>query len=195
MSWKKILAVKNEETLVDNQEYDFSIKRITLQNSDRHLVVTDGLSKHEQSVNEENADLNRIELYFLLPEYIDPTSHQWIIYWLNRIAQVPQKNKTWFGHGDTLPAGNPPQEMCEQLRANYFILSRPMALSNISELKDQTSQSFVPLAVIPIFDKEFSFKMRNSHTVLFKKMEEKNVTEVIDLYRSSVCRKRVLGLF
>ena len=195
MSWKEIIEVRSEETLESNQEYDFSIKHLTLENSNKHLIVTEGLIKHEQQVNEDNADLKRIELYFMLPEYIEPKTHKWIVYWLNRIAQVPQKNSTWFGHGDTLPAGNPPQQMCEQLKANYFILSRPIALTYTAGFKEIEFKSFVPLAVIPIFVKEFSFKMRNSHTVLFKKMEEKNVTEIIDLYRTSVCRKRVLGLF
>jgi hypothetical protein len=140
---------------------------------------------------EENADLKQIELYFCLPDYLNLEVEDWPIHWLQRIARVPQKNNTWFGYGDTLPAGSPPEHLTESFLANHFILSKPIHLSD----KLENNGDFKFLAVIPLFETEFSYKMRNSHTVLFDRFKKKGITELVDLYRASVCRKRILGMF
>lgn len=173
-------------------EYGIEIFHMKDETSGTQLIFTEGCARREQEVNgEENLDLKHIELYIHLPDYINIKLVNWPIDWMSRIARVPQKNKTWFGYGDTLPAGNPPENITNDFQANHFILSKPIGLSET--LKQTISFKF--LAIIPIFQTEFDYKMRNSHTVLFEKMEKKGVTELIDLYRSSTCRKRLLGMF
>lgn len=173
-------------------EYEVEIIHMVDVDSKIQLIFTEGCARHAQEVvGEENSDLKHVELYFCLPDYFNLEIQDWPIHWLKRIARVPQKNNTWFGYGDTLPAGSPPENLADNFLANHFILSKPLHLS------DQlgNSSSFKFLAVIPLFETEFNYKMRNSHTVLFDKFNKKGVTELIDLYRASVCRKRILGMF
>ena len=176
----------------ENIEYGINIYSLKPKGSAHQILFTEGMSKHLQVVNEDNAELSQIELYFYLPEYWNLELETWPIYWLNRIAQVPQKNDTWFGHGDTIPAGNPPEELSPILAANHFILARPKALV---EMFNKTWDNPVNmLAVIPIFQKELDYKLRNSYSVLFDKFEKNSIDEKIDTYRTSCCRKRILGM-
>jgi hypothetical protein len=191
---KELFVTKSITELVKDEEYGFSIHQFIPENSSFQLLVTEGLQNRKQEVNEANEDLAHIELYMLLPDYWNLEVKPWPVNWLERIARVPQKNDTWFGNGDTIPAGYPAEDMEEGFKANHFILSRPIRLSE--QFKDSNwKASYSPLAVIPIFQTEVDFKLRNSHTILFKKFAKKGVTELIDPYRVSTCRKRVIGLF
>ena len=178
--------------LFENTAYNFKIYRLKVADHSHDILFTEGMANYAQEVNEENNDLKHIELYFYLPEYWNLEIEDWPIYWLDRIAQVPQKNNTWFGHGDTIPAGNPPVSLQPNFEANHFILSRPKALDELTNFSWKAPTKL--LAVIPIFEKELNFKLRNSHSVLFKKFEKNNIDEKIDIYRTSCCRNRFLGL-
>jgi len=178
-----------------NEMYCFDIKLIKPKGKNFQLLVTDGLVNYNQPVPEKFDRFKKIELYMCLPDYWDLEKSKWPIEWLNKIAEVPQKNKSWFGPGDTIPAGNPPQFVDPKLKTNYFILSQPILLSEKLNEKNWVDSSFQMLALIPIFKKEFDFKMQNSATILFEKFALKNVTELIDIYREPVSRKKFMGLF
>ncbi|MEZ4922292.1 MAG: suppressor of fused domain protein [Crocinitomicaceae bacterium] len=190
---QEILPLAESKVLKTNEEYHFNIVHLLPKEGNYQLIMTDGLRSYNQPVNEKNADLKNIELYCCLPDYWNLEVKSWPIYWLERIAQVPQKNKTWFGIGDSMPAGNPAQEMDDEFKANHFILSSPLYLNEEFSLFRE-KLGFQPLAVIPIFQTEIDYKLRNSHTILFRQFAKKGVTELIDPYRSSACRKRVLGM-
>jgi Suppressor of fused protein (SUFU) len=177
-----------------NAEFNFKIYQCFPKEGGYQLLITDGLSNNLQDVNEDNDDLKHIELYMYLPDYWKLDTMTWPLNWLNRIAELPQKNTTWFGNGDTIPAGNPPEEIDETLKANHFILSRPILLDGILSGGGWKEKHFQMLAVIPIFQREIDYKLRNSHSMLFKKFEKKKITEKLDLYRQSCCRKRLLAL-
>lgn len=173
-----------------NEDYGFEICSIKSEQNKFLLVFTRGSSNTPQRVNEEHQDLAQIELYFCLPEYFNLETEAWPIKWLEKIAAIPQKNSTWLGIGDSIPAGNPPEALSEQFACNHFIIREPKWMSQF--LKQPSGIKF--LAVFPIFQEELDFKLRNSHTVLFKKLENKEVTEMVDIYRTSVCRKRLFGM-
>lgn len=178
-----------------NDVYDFEIHLIKPVSKDCQLLVTKGLTNYVQPVKEKFEQFEHIELYMCLPEYWDLSKTNWPIEWMNKIAEIPQKNKTWFGPGDTIPTGNPPQPVDEKLKTDYFILSEPILLSGELSPEKLILSSFTMLAVVPIFKKEFDFKMQFSATKLFERFATKNVTELIDIYREPVGRKKFMGLF
>lgn len=178
-----------------NAEYDFVIKLLKPNGEKFQILYTEGLSKNLQTDAKQNNKYHHIELYFLLPDFWDLTKKDWPVYWLNRIAQVPKKNKTWFGAGDTLPAGNPPKAIDEILKCSYFILSDPLQLESKVVNGASADQEFSFLAVIPIFEKEFDFKMQNSATPLLKIFRDKQIFEMVDIYRQPLARKKFMGIF
>lgn len=180
------------EVVHENVDYNFKIHLLKIAPASPMILFTEGMAEYEQAVNADNEDLKHIELYFYLPGYWNLATDEWPLHWLNRIAQVPQKNETWFGHGDTIPAGNPPEELQTTFKADHFIIARPKALEY--SLKSKWTHNTKLLAVIPLFKKEVDYKLRNSFSVLFKKMEKNNIDEKVDPYRTSCCRKRILGM-
>jgi hypothetical protein len=186
-----------EETVpvLQNPRYNFVIRNIRPRGKDFALLVTDGLSSYLQPVTESSKAYERIELYFCLPDYWDLQKNPWPVTWLNRLAEVPRKNKSWFGPGDTIPAGKPPVFVDEKLKTDYFVLSPPVMLESSLATGNDVDPGFKMLAVIPIFRKEFDYKMQNSGTLLLQKLAAKNVTEMIDIFREPVARKKFMGMF
>jgi hypothetical protein len=182
--------------LKQNQKFGFDIYLMESQKGFPYqLVFTSGLSNFTQTPSEKYDSLKHIELYFCLPEYWTVDKNHWSVDYINKIAQIPQKNNTWFGPGDTIPTANPPIQITEKLKQSFFILSEPMLLEEklkIIILTDKTVRFF---AIIPIFKPEFEYKMRNSAKVLIAKMQYSKMNEMVDEYRKPVARKRILGLF
>jgi hypothetical protein len=180
-------------TLKTNEQFGFTINWLkATKKQPYHLLFTTGLSNNLQAVSQSCLEYKYIELYFCLPEYWkmedESALHNWPVYWLNRIAEVPQKNNSWFGPGDTLPAGNPPKNISSLMEENHFILTEPMKLERLNELKlDDKKIRF--LAIIPIYSKEIDFKLRSSAKVLMAKFQHKNNNELIDNYREPVVGK------
>lgn len=190
-----ILPLQSDEIVHRNEEYNFNIHHCFPAKGDYHLLVTDGLRHFKQNVNKDNEQLECIELYMSLPAYWKLKDRPWPIKWLNLIAQIPQKNKTWFGAGDTIPAGNPPEALDERLKANTFIIAPPILHKEDFQAKGSAAPKFQLMAVMPIFQNELDYKMKNSHTMLFKKFENKGVSEQLDLFRTSVYKRRFFGMF
>lgn len=183
-----ILQLSDSKELRSNEAYKFRIMHARSTNQDFQILFTDGLRSNEQEVNEENVGLEKIELYILLPAYWNLDNDHYPVEWLERIAAVPQKNNTWFGNGDTIPAGNPAEELSENFSANHFILRRPKKLGADLDENWESSLGYRLLSVIPIYQNEIDFKLKNSHSMLFKKMDALDYTEMWDVYRQSCIR-------
>lgn len=197
MNSEKIFDINKSTLLNENNAFKFKIYHQVLENG-LQLLFTKGLSEIDQSSVKGNSDsvYPFIELYFAVPKYMDiqKKDFNWTIDYLDRISEVLYKNKTWFGPGDTFPTSNqsPPSSINEKFKENYFILSEPMKV----DLKLNEEENEVQyLAIIPIFEAEYSYKNSRSAFKLFEQFKSKNLTEVIDEYRGLVAKKKFFGLF
>jgi hypothetical protein len=182
--------------LKHNQKFGFDVYLLEPQKGIPYqLVFTCGVSDFTQTPTEKYDSLKHIELYFCLPEYWIVDKDHWAVEYIDKIAQIPQKNNTWFGPGDTIPTANPPNQITDELKQSYFILSEPMLLEKKLKTVQLTDKTINYFAIIPIFKTEFDYKMRNSAKVLIANMQYKKMNEMVDKYRKPVARKRILGLF
>jgi len=181
------------ETKLENNEYGFKIQLATSASWKFKLLFTNGLSKNEQKTDAKFDAFKQIELYFCLPDYWDLETDHWPVYWLNRVAEVPQKNDTWFGPGDTIPAGNPPILLTDRFPANHFMLVEPIKLDYLLKSTIFSENKIAFLGIIPISQLEVEYKIRNSGKVLLNKILKANYTEQVDIFREVVCRKRFLN--
>ncbi len=112
---------------------------------------------------------------------------------MERISEIPSRFNTWLGPGDTIPVGKPPKALTDKFPANHFILSDPMCLA--SEIADSRNNpgAVSVLSIIPIYQEELEYKLRNSGNALLSKMATAAITDEVDIYRRSACRKRFLG--
>ena len=185
---------KEAEILHQNVEYSFKIKIQELPEYKAKIVYTDGLSSNDQRKTQFDAELAFIELYILMPDYWDEEKEIWPIDWLNSIAAIPTKNNTWLSVGDTIPAGNPPKAIYTNLKATYFILSKPLLLERLFNQNSDNAPNTSPLAIIPIFENEWLYKQSKGTVPLLRKLTKKGNTELVDSYREPVTRKRFLRL-
>jgi len=157
------------------------------------VLHTEGLSLTPQQVSTGSEKYRCIELMFCLPDYWDLSVQYWPKTWLEKIAHIPSKFNTWLGPGDTIPAGKPPTVLTDNFAADHFVISEPIILKDFLSSAGNKSPEVAVLSIIPIFQQELDFKLRNSGTALLMRLAEKRVTDEVDLYRKSVCRKRILG--
>lgn len=190
----KYLGPGKLQTLLTNEGYKFAIHSFKPDEDDFKLLCTDGLRHYAQPVTERSAAYQHIELYMMLPDYWDLDKIDWPLQWLHRIAQVPQKNNTWFGLGDTLPAGSPPSPVHPMCDFRYFILNNPDRFAQ-QILPKMWDEEFSLLAVVPIFKREFDFKEQNGASFLFDAFQRKGITEMIDTFRQPAARRKFMGLF
>ncbi|MCH2234902.1 MAG: suppressor of fused domain protein [Crocinitomicaceae bacterium] len=190
---------KNKETYQSEKvlscgEYDI-ITVMSDKFDDCKLLFTRGISKIDQKVDDGHEAYINIELFFCLPEYWNLEKMPWPIEWLQKMGDYVVKQKSWFGHGHTIPLSTPLEMADGKFKAEAFFLMRPDYLAN--QLGDDfvSESGFVPLAIVPIFKQELDLKIRTSHNLLLKRFEKKAVDERIDIYRKSSCRKKVWGIF
>ena len=183
------------DTMQENFNYGFSIKVAKDPSWNYYIVFTDGLSNTEQDVPPKYEAFKKLELYFCLPDYWELNNDTWPIDWLEKLAEIPQKNNTWFGPGDTIPAGNPPKALSDRFPANNFMLVEPLKVKDVVEDPIYKTARIQCMGIIPILQEELDYKIRNSATVLMARLVKNNYTELVDLFRQAVCRKRFLNFF
>lgn len=181
--------IENTTLISENTEFGFAIHLIEASKSRPYKVLhTVGLSQYNQPVSDRFPEYKNIELYICLPDYWNLETNDWPITWLNALAEVPQKKMTWFGPGDTIPAGNPVKPIDEKFTQNHFMLVEPMLFKNeLNGLKKgENDISF--LAVIPIYQEELEYKLRSSAKVFLAKYQFKKYNELVDEYRDNVSK-------
>ena len=186
----KTLPEETIRTLVQNKDYGFDIKVMKNPDLKCTIVFTDGLSERNQAVKEGFEKFQKIELYFCLPHYAEVDKNHWSVHWINRIAEVPQRFETWFGPGDTVPAGNPPENIFGPFAANHFMIVEPIHLQTFFKQDVFANEGVEFLGLLPICQKELNYKLKNSWSVLLKKLQEKGISEMVDEFRTSVRHKR-----
>jgi hypothetical protein len=160
------------------------------------VLVTNGLHNYKMPVPESEKGREYNELYFCLPSYWEPEDRDnprmnWIYYWIQRLANYVQEKETWFGHGHTMPTGKEAKPLSDTMKQNYFMLSHPLLLRQELRPIDVGDKVVHFLAIIPLFEKEFTYKQGKTTRKLLKRFDTYRVDEKLDDFRESVMRSRV----
>ena len=160
-----------------------------------HYLITKNLSEYKMPVHEKHLGEEYNELYFLLPSYwaIDDLENEkfnWIFPWIKRLEEYVVKNKTWFGHGHTMPCGKPNKALSSSMLQNHFMLTRPiLAHEDLKNLKT-TEKTVGFLGIIPIFEDEMDFKQGKGTAKLLGKFKSAGITEKLDDFRVTVLKRK-----
>lgn len=200
----KILQILREQfgaekvqIIKPQNENDYTLALVQLEADGRQIriLTTVGLSDYKMPVSDAFVGREYNEIYFCLPSYWDFENPEnpkcnWVFNWIQRLAKFVVEKNTWFGHGHTIPAGNPPKQLSETMKQDYFIFSDPILLQN--ELKpivlDDKTVHF--LAIIPIFKKEWTYKSSRNTNIFIKKFIARKETELLDDYRKSILHRK-----
>jgi hypothetical protein len=181
----------------DNPEllaYPFIVIDIQMRSKIK-VLMTNGLSTYKMPVLDKFIGKEHNELYFCLPSYWDlkdlnNPNVNWVFGALFRLQKHVQDKKSWFGVGHTIPFSNPLAEISEKMKEKYFFLDEPIFLKNELNSLKQNDKTIHFLAVIPIFEDELDYKLGKTTFKLQKKMQQQNVSELLDDYRCSVLKSK-----
>jgi hypothetical protein len=183
-----------QQVAVNSTEMPLLLVTLNFDNQLR-ILVTNGLSDFKMEVPEKVAGREFNEIYFCLPSYWEVNDHEnsnmnWIFDWIQRLAKHVVSKNTWFGHGHTIPCGNPFKALSNTMKQNHFFLSDTMLLTdelNPIELEDKTVYL---LSIIPIFEEEMDYKQGKGTLKLSQKLMNHGITEKLDDYRGTVLRSK-----
>lgn len=162
------------------------------------LLMTNGLSNYTMPVPDKLRDFAHAELYVCLPSYweVDMENPQfnWPYFQLQKLAQHLIEKQTWFGVGHTFSNGNPPEPLSHKMKQNHLLLMEPILLeSHLADIQ-VADKAITFLALVPIFEDEFEYKMGKGYFKFSRKFRAKNYEELLDDFRQSI-RNRKFGFF
>lgn len=181
------------------KNYPFICIRVK-KRSEISILMTSDLSTYRMPVMEKHLGREHNELYFCIPSYWDLSDHSnprmnWVFETLYRLRIHVKEKNTWFGIGHTIPHANPICDISPSMKQKYYFLNEPWLLKeDLEPLKnDQYLVHF--LAVLPIFEDEFDYKIGKGTYKFQKKLKSREVTELLDDFRFTILKSRwrILG--
>ena len=152
------------------------------------VIVTNGLSAYKMPVDDKWKGREYNELYFCLPSYwewedTDNPRMIWVFYWIQRLAKFVVENKTWFGHGHTMPCGKDLNPLSTTMKQNHFMLSDPLLLEESMASIQLADKEIHFLSIIPLFKDEFNYKQSRGTFKFMQKLANSSITEKLQWYK------------
>jgi Suppressor of fused protein (SUFU) len=163
---------------------------------DFYTLVTSGMSDRAMTPQPDQAEYNYAELMICLPPDwpLDSEEHQWPSELLRYLARMPHEYETWFAEGHSVPNGDPPEAFPgTKMNAVLFVPPRTTP-EEFCKLKVNDEKTIHFWAVIPLYPEELKLKLKMGTEMLYVKLNEHNVSELLDLNRPSTVKK-LFGLF
>lgn len=187
----------NDFPLLDENDVDLLLVDLEMRSPVR-VLMTNGLNKYNMPVPEKLRGFENIELYFCLPSYweldMENDKFNWVYFQIQKLAKHLVEKQTWFGVGHTFSNGQPPKALSSSMQQNHLLLTEPIMLENHLDEIEVDGKTITFLAIVPIFNDEFDFKMAKGYFKFIRKFRASNNEELLDDFRQSV-RKRRFGLF
>jgi tetratricopeptide (TPR) repeat protein len=160
---------------------------------DYYTLVTMGMGARPMNVPEEiqNINLKRAELMVCLPpdwnfEDLDNDEWYWPMRWLKIIARLPLEEDTWVGWGHTIPNGGP---FAKNTELSTIMLLNPGAYNRKSfECKLPNGEPVNFYQMVPLYDEETEFKIKNNAEILLDFMDSECL-EYVRIKRENLCKE------
>jgi hypothetical protein len=165
-------------------------------------LVTSGMSDLPMVIPP-GADVSRYaELMITLPGdwQLDQKSFEdeawyWPVRLLKSLARLPHKYDTWLGFGHTVPNGDPAVPYASNTKlCGALVVPSITVPDEFHELRIHEHKTITFFAVVPIYAEEMALKLRDGAERLLDKFLRMDITDIVDLSRRNVAKKR-FGLF
>ena len=162
-----------------------------------HVLVTSGMSDLAMTVPEEMRAFDRAELMIALPEdwpineqAFQDEANYWPIRWLKIVGRLPHEYETWIGYGHTIPNGDPAEPISGTQFVGVMVMP-PLWLGNdFFQLEAASGDTVSFYELVPLYDEEMNFKLRNGADALQEKFADKEIGYVVDINRPNVAKKK-----
>lgn len=167
-----------------------------------YTLITSGMSERPMTTPEEAAEFQFAELLLCLPpdwkltqEAFEDERNYWPIRLLKTLARLPHEYDTWLSFGHTIPNGDPAEPYASDTKLCCALLAPPcLADEQFFKLQLSAEKTIYFWAVVPLYQEEVDFKLKEGADPLFERFDQHSVTELLDVKRKNVVKKR-FGLF
>lgn len=167
-----------------------------------NTLITLGMSDRAMRVPSGTSSPRYLELMMTLPMSwrFDEASKQderwfWPVRQLKHLARFPHVNETWLGWGHTVPNGEPPRRLAPNTKLSGAIIVPSLLVpEDFYELKIN-AHTITFFGVVPLYKEEMELKVQQGADVLFSKLIDARVKDLVDPGRRNVARKKFLGIF
>jgi len=167
-----------------------------------YTLVTSGMSDRAMNVPANFETRRFAELVICLPgdwpmehaAWKDERNY-WPIRLLKVLARFPHQYSTWLGVGHTVPNGNFARRYAANTRMCCALLLPPILAPQdfwMLHVDPQTVINFY--GVFPLYRQEMRFNLRHGRDPLCHRLADHAVSELLDVNRVNVCKKR-FGFF
>ena len=167
-----------------------------------HTLITSGMSDLPMSVPASVEAASFMELMVTLPQSwkVNDKSFRleewyWPVRQLKFLARFPHKYDTWLGWGHTIPNGDPPAPFASNTKlCGVILLPSVNVPQKFHDLRINDNKTIEFFSVVPLFEEEMNLKLARGSDLLLEKFDKYEVSDIIDVNRRNVAKKR-FGLF
>ena len=131
--------------------------------------------------------LNSLSVLFFIP--------YWPLYWLKMLARMPVNYDTWLGYGHSIPNGDPAEPLADNTRLCGVVLTPPLEDESFSRLTIDDKRAVYFWNLAPVYAEEMNFKLAQGADALLDRFSAADISDVVDVDRKNVCKKKRFGIF
>ena len=163
-----------------------------------HTLVTSGMSDRPMKAPAGQEGKEFAEVMICLPPdwKLSQTAFEkerwyWPIRWLKTLARLPHEYNTWLWEGHTVPNGDPPEPFADNTELCCAYLLRPALFpKEFFKLPASKRKTIRFFCLVPLYTDEVDFKLKHGSGALIDRLDDAGVTELLDIERPSICRRR-----
>jgi hypothetical protein len=163
-----------------------------------YTLVTSGMSDRPMNAPEGQEDKKYAEVLICLPpdwklseKAFERERWYWPIRWLKTLARLPHEYDTWLWEHHTVPNGDPPEPFADNTDLCCAYLLRPALFpKEFFKLRLSKRKTVHFFCLVPLYEDEMTFKLKVGSDELLDRLDAADVTELLDIERPSVCRRR-----
>jgi hypothetical protein len=175
------------------------------QGRDMYTLVTSGMSDQPMSVPEEEEFVDELmyaELVISLPsdwpldkQNMRDENNYWPIRWLKKVARLPHEHRTWVGLGMTVRALED-ERMPPDCGFAGVVLGAPMLTNEeFCQLKVSGGPIINFYSLVPLYQEEIELVCRSGLEALGERLGEDGGTELVNVGRRNVGKRRSWWFF
>lgn len=165
---------------------------------DYYTLVTSGMSDRPMNTPEGHEHKKYAEVMICLPpdwklseKAFAKERWYWPIRSLKTLARLPHEYDTWLWEHHTVPNGDPPEPFADNTDLCCAYLIRPVLFpKEFFKLKVSKKKTVHFFCLVPLYQDEMEFKLKVGSDELVDRLDEARVTELLDVERPSVCKRR-----
>lgn len=159
-----------------------------------HTLITSGMSFRPMNVPKGMEDYKYGELLLCLPpewklsqKDFSNENNYWPIRWLKILASFPHEYNSWLSRGHTIPNGESGEPFAPNTKFSGMYITYPLHFeTDFVKLKISPKKTVWFYSVIPLYTKEWKFKLDKGSDALEELFDKNKVSELLNPKRPSI---------